>query len=919
MQNNSFLHILAQKTVEQYADKLHTVTLILPNKRAKVFLLDELRKAIPQTAFAPEIVNIEDFVQDIAGLRTIDAIELVFQFYQVYRELTPTDPEPFEVFAGWAKILLQDFNEIDRYLLPPDSILKYLENIKELEHWSVDADSRTDLIENYLKFWKKLPVYYHTLYAHLTAKGIGYQGLIYREAVDNLNHFTNSITNTQYIFAGFNALNQAEERIIQHLISVDKAQIFWDIDETFLNDPFHDAGLFQRKIKATWPFYKTNPYEWISSNFKQEKSIRIIGTPKSIGQAKIVGEIVREKALEKKSLQDVAVVLGDENQLLPVLNSLPAEVKSLNITMGFSAKNNPVQLLVNKLFRMHQYALNKPEKSRIFYYKDVLDVLSNPLLESLLKPHQLVLKVKEYNFTFLTSKKLLELYQEDNPIFHSLFTFWDQPVNEIIATIQTLLLEIKNSLDYDSEEDKITNAFLYAVFKVTVRLQHYFEVMPHDSAATLSNLFAIYKQVIEEAEVSFEGEPLEGLQIMGILESRVLDFETVIITSVNEGKLPAGKTQNSFIPFDVKREKGLPTYKEKDAIYAFHFYHLIQRAKEVYLIYNSDEEGFDASERSRFITQLEIEKQPLHHLTFETRNPVVPTIAYRTFEVVKTEAIMTRLREIAEKGFSPSALTSYIRNPKQFYFQRILRISETEEVEENIAVNTLGTIIHKALEELYKPFVGCFLKEEDIANAYQRIDAVVFQKFRDVYKEGDINKGRNLLAFEVAKRNVTNFLDQERNALQNGDTVQIIALEKRLERRLEHAALPFPVLLGGDVDRIEIRNGKVRIVDYKTGKVEQRNINLSTWDKLTEDLKNEKIIQILAYAWMYENQTEGRELEAGIISFKNMKAGFMPFTLKQDKVLQTTIDNTILEEYMAQIVVLIKEITDETIPFTERV
>jgi ATP-dependent helicase/DNAse subunit B len=419
--------------------------------------------------------------------------------------------------------------------------------------------------------------------------------------------------------------------------------------------------------------------------------------------------------------------------------------------------------------------------------------------------------------------------------------------------------------------------------------------------------------------VSFEGEPLNGLQIMGVLESRVLDFDTVIVTSMNEGKFPAGKSSNSFIPYDVKRELGLPTFKEKDAIYTYHFYHLLQRATNIYLLYNTESEGLDAGEKSRFITQLEVERQDKHKLTQEIYNAVLPETAYLPMEVPKSAAVMLRLKEIAEQGFSPSALTKYIRNPIDFYFQRILRIREVEEVEESIALNTLGTIIHETLKTLYEPFIGRLISDLDIQQCFKQIDAEVLKQFKLVYKEGEIKKGRNLLAFEVAKRNVFNFLKVELETIKAGDEIQIIALEQTFERLLEHPKLPFPVLIKGNVDRIENRNGTIRIIDYKTGKVEKGDVSLSSWDGLTLDIKNEKIIQVLAYVFMFEKEANGLPIEAGIISFKNLKAGFLPFNFKSGKEEITRIDQDILNNYLEQIVVLLTEILDETIPFTEKV
>ncbi len=920
MINKTFLDKIAGVLIENHLDKLTDTIVVLPNKRAKVFLIEALKKQVPNTVFAPEIVSIEEFVQDIAKIRSIDSIELLFEFYEVYLSITHESArQDFELFANWAKTLLQDFNEIDRYLLDPKHVLTYLKDIEDIKRWGIEVEDKTPLLENYIDFWKLLPNYYESLYNHLLNKGVGYQGLIYREAVGNLNHFTESVKSKQYIFAGFNALNTAEEKIVQHLLACDMARIYWDIDKVFMNDSYHDAGLFVRRFKENWKYYKSHPFEWIVDDFSSEKNIQVIGTPKTIGQAKIVGNIV-EKEINKNSnatLDKVAIVLGEENLLMPVLYSLPASVEHLNITMGYSGKNNPIQILIGKLFKMHLNALSRSGDSYVFYYKDVLNILTHPLVESFANTKELVNIIKRNNYTFITHKRLLELNDSKSELFSILFQKWENGSIAVLDSILELLQIIKGNLSNDNEEEKIAKAFVFAVFKVINKLKNYFTRYNHvDKIATL---YAIYKQIIDLAEVSFEGEPLKGLQIMGVLESRVLDFETVIVTSANEGKFPAGKSQNSFIPYDVKRELGLPTYKEKDAIYTYHFYHLLQRAKNIYLLYNTQSDGLDAGERSRFITQLEVERQPKHNLTQDIYNAIVPETAYEPMVIEKSESVMLRLKEIAQAGFSPSALTTYIRNPIQFYFQKILRIREVEEVEENIALNTLGTIIHETLRVLYEPFVGKFISEKDIENCFSQIDDEVLTQFKIVYKEGEIKKGRNLLAFEVAKRNVSNFLKMELNSVKNGDAIKILALEKTFERELIHPDLPFPVLIKGNVDRIEERNGIIRIVDYKTGKVEKTNVTLKSWNGLTEDIKNDKVIQILAYAFMYELSAEGKQIEAGIISFKNLKSGFLPFNFKEDKEVNSIIDETIQSNYLEQLVLLLKEILNPEFPFVEKI
>lgn len=922
MANPTFLDRLSAEIIANHGAQLPSCVIVLPNKRARVFLLEALKKQLDKTVFAPDIISIEDFIQDVSGIRSIDNIELLFEFYTVYLSVTPQEKQqPFETFANWGKTLLQDFNEIDRYLLNPSHVLSYLKDIEDIKHWAVDVPAQTPMIKSYLEFWGQLPLYYESLYNHLLHKGVGYQGLMYREAVNNINHYSNAFGKHKIIFAGFNALSAAEETIIRHLISAGQGEVYWDIDYAFLNDPYHDAGFFLRKIQRGWREYQSQPFKWIVNDFSSEKNIKIIGTPKTVGQAKIAGNIIEQLQGEGYSLDKTALVLGEENMLIPVLYSLPASVGSLNITMGYGSRNNPAQILVQKLFKLHTNALSRNENSYTLYYKEVLDILTHPLVEPYSGAGQLIRTINKNNITFFSLARLFQIQGEASGFFKLLFERWDNDVPAVLKRLSEILLALKSFLSTDDEEDKISKAFLYSIFKVINKLTNYYEA--HPQINDLAVLYAVYKQVADLAEVSFEGEPLSGLQVMGVLESRVLDFENVIITSMNEGKFPAGKTVNSFIPYDVKRELGLPTYKEKDAIYSYHFYHLLLRAKNIYLLYNTESEGLDAGEKSRFLTQLEIEKQTAHNLEHVIYNAYLPDKAYSPMVVPKSALMMQRLKEIATvSGFSPSALTAYIRNPMLFYYQRVLRIRDVEEVEENIALNTLGTIIHNALEELYKPYLDRPLTLQDIDEIALLADDEVMRQFIKEYKEGEIKKGKNLLAFEVAKRNVHNFLKLEKQQLAQGDEVKILSLENEFKRWLEDERLPYPVLLSGKIDRIELRNGKIRIVDYKTGKVEKNNLMLKDWEGLTTDIKNEKIIQLLTYVLMHEPYSGGQETETGIISFKNMKSGFMNFCFKDgiDKSapVHEVVSTALLEEYKTQLILLINEILNPDIAFEEK-
>lgn len=923
----SFLSKLAKELLSNNSSSLHHTNIVLPNKRAKIFLIEELKRQSSTTFLAPKIISIEMLIEEIAQLRTLDNIELLFEFYIVYLDNTVTSKQQdFEKFSSWAVTLIQDFNEIDRYLINQNEIFSYLLDIERIKNWTPNVNNQSKLIENHLDFWKLMPFYYQKFTEHLLNKKVGYQGLLYRKASENCLAFAKISEDKTFVFAGFNALNASEETIIKCLLELNKASVFWDIDGAFLKDEFHDAGLFLRRIKNSWKHFETHPFNWITDVFSSDKNIEVIGTPKSIGQAKIAGKIIEKIVFENKSLENTALVLSEENILIPILNALPVEVEDLNITMGYPSKNNPAQILIYKLFQLHLNAQNRNKKQSVFYYKEVLEILNNPLIVSSIQANEVVKIIKNSNLTFITSNRLSELFSKydlsSNELVQHLFFDWKVSVNEILEKLKAILIYIKTHLNNQNEQDKVTKAFVFSIYNVVLKITNYYE--SYKNIENLEILFSIYKQVIDQAQVSFEGEPLKGLQIMGILESRVLDFENVIITSLNEGKLPGGKSNNSFIPYDVKLEKGLPTYKERDAIFTFHFYRLLQRAKNIYLLYNTHSEGIDAGEKSRFITQLEIEHLPNHNFKKVFYNAIKPDTIYQPIEVIKTQPILDRLEEIATgKGFSPSALTNYLRNPIQFYYQRILGVRENDEVEENVAANTLGTIIHEVLEKMYAPFEGknIQIQVSDIDVMIQNIEAITLEKFIEVYKEGEIKKGKNLIAFEVAKRNIYNFLIQEKQHIENGDELFILSLEKPHETIFEHPNLPYPVKISGKVDRIELRNNTIRIIDYKTGKVEANKLKINTFEGLTLDLANDKIIQLLCYAIMFQtNPLKGNyNVEVGIFSFKNMKAGFLPFTFGKGRgiVGETVITTEFLENFKEELVILIQEILNPAISFKE--
>ena len=907
----SFIREVLQKLKNSDTPLSETI-FILPSKRAGSFLLKELSEVSESTIFAPSIYSVEEFTELISGLQSIDNTISIFEFYDVYKHHTSEEEtEDFETFITWAQSLIQDFNEIDRYLIDHKPFFNYLSGIQDIKHWYLQED-KTDLIKRYLKFWKDLPKFYEALSEKLLSKGQGYQGLIYRKASENIQTYI-SENRRKHIFIGFNALNASEQSIIQELLEQNLAEVHWDLDRVFYKDTSHAASLFIRDYLSNWEFYQNNAYNNFKDNYPKEKNIQLIGAPKNIGQAKYIGEILTE--LDEQQLENTAIVLGEEELMLPVLNSLPPGIKDLNITMGFPIKNAPINSLFENLFKIH---LNN---SKDYYYKDVTSIINHPSLGPLLKPYSdnLISKINADNLVYLTHEEIAAEFPEDlKDIIISCFEPKKDSVAKLISHFHQLIHILK--ADLKKGDDKIALEFLYHFHVLFNKLENLNNEYPH--LKSTKSLYNFYKELLSTETLDFQGRPFQGLQLMGMLESRAMDFETVIITSLNEGVLPAGKSDNSFIPYDLKQEYKLPTYREKDAVYTYHFYRLLQRAKNVYLLYNTEAEGLNSGEKSRFLTQLEIEKQPAHHLKKILISPKVTSQPKSLKEVKKTPEILEKLKSLAAYGFSPSALTSYMRNPIDFYHQYVLGVRDQEEVEETVAFNTLGTVVHNALENLYRDFEGKKITEEIIQKFIKKADQQIALEFREAYSKVPLEKGKNLLIFEVAKRYLHNFLKFELKRLKDGEEIEIIQIEKDLKVELPVENLSFSVYLRGKVDRFERSNGIPRIIDYKTGKVESRNLGVSDWGEITKDYDNySKSFQVLTYASLIALE-KGLKFpaEAGIISFKNLRSGFLKFEKKEagTRKKDSLITEETLSLFQNELKRLIVEICDPEIPFIEK-
>jgi len=904
----SFIRSVIDDILKKH-QQLEKLVFVLPTRRALVFLKKELSACLDKPIISPELYSIEDFVEELSGLKTLDNDQLLFEFYSIYLELTPPETqEAFEQFYSWAPMILQDFNELDRFLIDPEALFNYLKAIKDLEHWSLQET--TPLMDNYLKFWNQLYDYYGLLNERLANQERCYQGMAYRSAIDQLESYVANHIDKHHIFLGFNALNTAESQLIQELLQNGMADIYWDADETFYKHPQHSAGVYMRQFQKEWPYYKTHKFQWLTSHYQQAKDIVVRGVPGKVGQAKYVGQLLQDYITSGKDLSKVAVILGEESLLLPLLNSIPEAIAHVNITMGLPLKHVPLAVFFEQLFQLHRNA------TRGFYYKEVIDLLTQPAVNALLDTQPLLNAIYRENKVYLSLQWLQSVSQSDETVLALLFSDWRKEASSGITACQELIYQLK-SIYSAAKGQHLELEYLYKFHTLFNKLSDLNTRYGH--LKSLDALYQVYKELLNLETLDFKGEPLQGLQIMGMLESRTLDFETVIITSVNEGILPGGKTTNSMIPYDVKLEYGLPTYKEKDAVYTYHFYRLLQRAKEIQLIYNTEIDSLKGGEKSRFIEQLEVAGQ--HPIDHDILSADVHLEAPKLREIAKAASVIAKLLDLAASGFSPSALTKYVRNPLDYYYQYILGVQESKSVEETIAANTLGTILHESLELLYQPFIGSALQISSLVAAKQRIEALVNQSFIKHYGQNNYHSGKNLIAFEVCKRYLQNFLNLEIATLKQGHQISIIALENKEAVPLQIAGLKHPVRLKGTVDRIDEFDGRLRIIDYKSGAVAAGDVAIYDWEEIITDYSKSKAFQLLCYAYIYAKSAKVRfPFEAGIISFKNLKSGFLPFGVRpspRGKINPLITEETLMKfEELASHLIL--EILDVNQAFIEK-
>ena len=891
-----FLKHIAQELLKLSPPVLQQTIVVFPNKRAIVFLKHYMAQELVQPTWLPKLISIEDFIVEQSGLQLADNISLQFKLYEVYLNyMKKEESDTLEQFLKWSQILLYDFNEIDRYMVDAKALLTNLSGLKELEQWSLNNNDLTPFQEKYIRFFEHIYVWYNDFRKKLLEDGLGYQGMAYRQAAERIH--LQPFIKEEVWFVGLNALTTAEKNIIQHLKDVGKAKLFWDADSHYVDNKIHEAGMFMRQHQQKWGGLSTQKL------LANQKKIRLIGCAKNVGQSRVAGQII--STFDKKSIAngEIALILADEQLLFPVLNNL-ADIENLNITMGAPLSSTPLFTLVDLLLRM-QVRYNQYQRGG-FYYRDVQKLLRHPYSAYLFEQTQLqmlIKDIKQKNIVFVKAKHL----SIKDDLIKQFLSPWDNA--SVTKQLQALIDRLKETLITDKAS--LASEVLFQFQKSLKQLVNYLE--DNQQELTIKTLKSIFYQLIGKESVPFRGEPLKGLQIMGLLETRTLDFKKLIILSVNEEKIPAGKSNNSFIPFVLKKFFKMPTHQERDAVFAYHFYRLLQRVEEAYLVYNTQNDDFGSGEPSRFLIQLKAEltnvdiKNQILHTNF-------PEITNNRSCIIKTPSVIRSIKKWMQNGVSPSALNNYINCPLGFYYRYIANIRLEEEVLESIDSATLGSSLHESLEHAYRPFVNKFLKLSDIENIKNNSINHLKKSLQNQFKDS-LNHGKNYLLYMVSQQMCTRFLELERKILNQNHSIQILYLEHNLSYNLLYEDIS--VNLTGTVDRIDFFDKQLRIIDYKSGMISAKELIIKSWDDLITKNSNAKSFQLMMYSYLYlKNYINQISVIAGNYSFKNIKEELLCVKNKnENKPMQ--IGKEEINYFEKQLIKLLNEILDKNKPFEQ--
>lgn len=888
-----FLHKVLSDLLGKSSD-LSGFSFVIPGKRPVVFI-KEILKEKNYKGILPEFFTIDEFIHKIADKQEIKGIALWLFAYQIYAQIY--QDEDLTSFLKWFPTLQKDWDDMLKFHGNDKDILEWMLAEERIKNWGENLGDEEGARKRNLNFWRKMNVFLPVLKQKLEEQELATSGIVHVSAKENLENFCKNYKNRAVII-GFNAFTPVEEKLAKKLLQWDKAEIFFHADEYYFKDERQEAGKFLRDYKTWKEFNESRSFNWIENEFSQPKNIKVYEVSGNIAQTKVLPEILSEINQNVETSKNTAIVLLDENLLPATLDSL-ASVEKLNITMGFPLKNLAFSNAIKKLFHLHKQ-LEKNASS--YYYNDILPILEelpkNPEDETIIK--NFISTLEERNIVYVSKKQFKELLSELS--FYNLFE--KQNAEGLLNTLIKFCKDLKYSEIDDVQYENISHfEKSFVIIKNQLEPYHY--------EVKIETLEVLINQLINSESIDFVGEPLEGLQLMGLLETRLLNFENIILLSANEGKLPLGNSQNTYLPFDVRKQFNLHTFLENDGIYAYHFYRFLQNAKNIYLLYNALGSGVNTGEKSRFITQIEMESNHrLEHIIIEnTSEP----INQEPITIEKTSSVLEKLEEWKER-VSASHLVTYLYNPIDFYVEKVLGAKETTEIEEELSQRNYGTLVHNALEFLYEKIIDKILNINNLENLFQQVDESIDYAIEKLKHQPEFyEKGMNFVHKQIAKRVVESVLNYDLDLVKNGNTLEIIALERKIENIPFQIDENHQVIFYGFIDRIDILNGTLRIIDYKTAKPKNLKIRLKEdkIDALFFDDKYKQAMQLCIYQYCISQIEEfkNKEVETGIWSFAEVNNGVQKVEFTEGN----------FDDSLVSVRNLILEILNPEIPFTEKV
>lgn len=900
-----FLYKVASLFYSTYGADINRLAFVFPNRRAGLFFQKYLSEISDKPIFSPTVLTINDLFVQLSGKQPADRISMLFKLYDMYI-CHSGSAETFDEFLYWGEMLLNDFDDVDKYMADARMLFRNVTDLREIEDdfsfltpeqvaairsfWSSfypkgDSPNQTE----FLAIWQILYDLYQDLRESLRSENSGYEGMIFREVVEQLEKEAScKLPYEKIVFVGLNALSVAEERFLIQLKKRGIADFYWDYESPKVIDSDNRASYFVRRNLQLFPSQMKLPFE--EETIKDEPQMEVIGIPSGIGQAKQVYHLLDDwckgDGMNPEKALRTAVILPDEHLLIPVLNAIPEQIQHINVTMGYPLAGTPVASLMEYILAL-QKNVRYVDRQPVFYFRDVLPILNHRYI-SVTAPEMVATLIKN-----ITENNRVYISYDDlnrTPLFSVLF----KPVTEAVAFSDYLIhvLQELNRMMTEQVEEKDDEAtlrihdleqeFIFHYFTIVNRMKEVMKVA--NVEMRIDTYFRLLKRVTDTITIPFQGEPLSGLQIMGVLETRALDFDRLIILSMNEGVFPLRKAANSFIPYNLRRGFGLPTYEHQDSVWAYHFYRLIHRASHVCMLYDTRNNGLQTGEVSRFVYQL------LYHYQVPIQNKLVvynvSSSKTPELQVEKTEEVIDRLAAFLKGGgraISASALNTYLDCPLKFYFSVVEDIKEEEEVNEIIESNVFGSILHKVMEILYKPFCGQLVTADLlklVRKDTKKITFAIESAFADVYlKTKNVRplSGQNFLIGEMIRKYVGKVLERDNQLT----PFYYIESEKKMESLIKLTD-QREVQLKGYIDRIDEVNGIIRILDYKSGSGTSQFTTIENLFNREEKVRSKAVMQVFMYAWMYQQEKGNRKIQPGIYYMRELfKSSFDPNIYKK--------------------------------------